>query len=205
MSFLGLAAYLAVGLYAVEKPTGKVWENIAALAPPRFKGGDGDFGPTLEHGGIKYALDLKRAIEYAARKNKPLFLDFTGVNCPNCRKMEAGPLSQPEITTRLKEFVCVQVYADKVPHINDAAEATRLLEFNIDLQTNWFGEVSLPSYAVIPPDPNIAKRKDSESLLSVAIGYDPDQVKFARFLDEGMHRWQQVAAKRLGDRALGKR
>ena len=38
MSFLGLAAYLAVGLYAVNEPSGKVWENILAFAaPPSFR------------------------------------------------------------------------------------------------------------------------------------------------------------------------
>ena len=46
----------------------------------------------------------------------------------NCRKMEAGPMSQPAVVERLRKFVCVQVYADRVPHIIDSAEAKRLLE-----------------------------------------------------------------------------
>ena len=37
MTFFGLSAYLAVGLFATTKPTGKIWENIQAFAPPRFE------------------------------------------------------------------------------------------------------------------------------------------------------------------------
>jgi thiol:disulfide interchange protein len=205
MSFLGLAAYLGVGLYSSEKPTGKVWENIAAFAPPRFKGGNEQFGPALDHGGIKYALDFQRAVEYAAKVNKPLFIDFTGVNCVNCRKMENGPLSQPVVTDRLKNFVCVQVYADKVPHIPDPAEAERLLDFNIELQTRWFGDTTLPSYAVVPADLELAKRKIGESLLSHSIGYNPDEEQFARFLDDGMKRWNALQANRGAGRVVGAR
>ncbi|MSR60402.1 MAG: thioredoxin family protein, partial [Planctomycetaceae bacterium] len=205
MSFLGLAAYLAVGLYSAEKPNGKVWENIAAFAPPKFKGGNEQFGPSLEHGGVKYALDFQRAVEYAAKHNKPLFLDFTGVNCVNCRKMEAGPLSQPAVTERLKNFVCVQVYADRVPHIADYAESERLLEQNLKLQTNWFGDTALPSYAVIPADPGLATRKNRENLLSLLVGYDPDEQHFAEFLDTGLDRWKQYQADRGTGRVVGKR
>lgn len=204
MSFLGLAAYLAVGLYAVDKPSGKVWENILAFAPPRFSSSNESFGPAIEHGGIKYALDYQRAIEYAAKQNKPVFIDFTGVNCANCRKMEKGPLSQPEITNRLKNFVCVQVFADRVPVIADDAEAERLLAANLKLQ-EWFGDNSLPSYAVIPADPNIALVPAAEKLLSATVGYNPDEEEFARFLDDGLSRWKQWLAHQGGNRMVGKR
>lgn len=206
LSFFGLAAYLAVGLYATEKPTGKVWENIAAFAPPKFKGGETQFGPVLDHGGILYALDFEKALDFAARRNKPVFLDFTGVNCTNCRLMEKGPLSQPEITTRLKEFVCVQVYADSVPTIADRKEARRLRDFNVELQTRLLGKVELPSYAVIPPDPRFAQAKAGANLLAKKTeGYDPNGARFAQFLDEGMTRWQKLQARRPGEQAVGLR
>lgn len=204
MTFLGLAGYLAVGLYSADKPTGKVWENILAFAPPKFNSSNEAFGPSIEHGGIKYALDYRRAIEYAAKQNKPVFIDFTGVNCANCRKMEKGPLSQPLITERLKGFVCVQVYADAIPVIADRSERARLLRENLKLQT-WFGDASLPSYVVIPADPDVAAHDVEAEVLSATIGYSPDEALFAQFLDVGLSRWKQRIAKQNGDRVVGSR
>jgi thiol:disulfide interchange protein len=195
MSFLGLAGYLGVGLYSAEKPTGKVWENIAAFAPPKFEGGNESYGPVIEHGGIKYALDYQRAIEFAARQNRPVFLDFTGVNCINCRKMEQTVLSSPEIIDRLKRFVCIQVFADQVPHVPDPAERERLLESNIRLQ-EWFGDASLPSYAVVPADKELTA--DEGNILSSVTGYSPDEQRFAKFLDDGLARWEQKIAQKNG-------
>lgn len=205
MTFLGLAAYLAVGLYSTEKPTGSLYGLIEATAPPKFKGGNEQFGPALEHGGVKYALDFEKAVDYAAKNNKPLLLDFTGVNCVNCRKMEAGPLSQPAVTARLKNFVCVQVYADRVPHIADQAERRRLLAKNHVLQSTWFGELTLPSYAVIPADPNLVARKNPGDLLSLLVGYDESVERFTNFLDTGYGRWKQLEARQQGNRVVGKR
>src|SRR5262249_33263239 len=136
MIFLGLALYMGVGLYSAEKPEGNVWKYIEAFANPTFKGGTDPTGPYLKHGELKYALDFERALEFAISENKPLFLDFTGVNCVNCRKMEKGPMSQPPIEERLSRFVRIQLFTDAVP-IFDRTEAERLREFNVRLQEGW--------------------------------------------------------------------
>src|SRR5262249_54054244 len=134
-----------------------------------------------------------------------LFLDFTGVNCPNCRKMERGPLSQQAVLDRLRSFVCVRIYADRVPTISDTTEEERLLEQNLVLQPSWVGDVSLPSYAVVPADPQLAARDERENLLSLLIGYDPDVQHFTNFLDTGYGRWKQLEAQRQGNRVVGQR
>jgi thiol:disulfide interchange protein DsbD len=203
LSFLGLAAYLAVGLYGPVKPSGKVWENILAFAPPRFDGqSDSRLGPVLVHGGVKYALDFQRAMSLAAEENKPVFLDFTGVNCTNCRKMEQGPLSNPSVTEKLKRMICVQVYCDQVPHVSDPGERARLLRQNLALQ-EWFGDTSLPSYAVVEADTALMSRPPDTVLLSDTTGYDPDVEAFSRFLEAGIARWNQTA--RAGGKMLSRR
>ena len=50
MSFLGLASYLGVGLFATEKPQGMVWRYVEAFANPNFEGGSDRLGPSLKHG-----------------------------------------------------------------------------------------------------------------------------------------------------------
>lgn len=202
MSFMGLASYLAVGLFSAEKPNGLVWKYVKAYATPTFKGGTDPTGWYLQHGDLKYALDLKKALEFAIAENKPLFLDFTGVNCANCRYMEDGPMSQPQIEQRLARFVRVQLYTDAaVPTIPDRDEAERLRESNARLQEDWFGDVSLPSYVVIPPDPSVLK--DPSKILSRLEG-KKDEATFAQFLDRGWTGWQKFEATR-GGRVVGRR
>jgi thiol:disulfide interchange protein DsbD len=196
MSFLGLASYLGVGLFSAEKPQGVVWKYVAAFATPTFKGGSDQLGPYVEHRELKYALDLQRALEFAIAENKPLFIDFTGNNCANCRFMENGPMSAPHIEKKLAEFVRVQLYTDgPVPTIADLHEAERLRDFNAQLQENWFGDVSLPSYVIVPPD--AAVLKDTSRILSRLPG-KTDEATFAQFLDEGLEGWKKLQAQKAG-------
>jgi thiol:disulfide interchange protein DsbD len=196
IAFCGLAGYLAVGLFAPEKPTGKLWANIVAFAPQRLHVGEPmgrgaeieiaaaarPAGPVLYHGGLSYALDFNSAREFAKATNRPLFLDFTGVNCANCRYMEKGAMSRPEIVERLRKLVRVQLYADNVPTVTDPELAEMLLEKNRKLQEDWFGSVTLPSYAIVLPD--------GETVLSKYEGAERVNGEFAKFLDDGFAKWE---------------
>ncbi len=186
MTFLGFAGYLAVGVFAPKEPTGKVWEQIVAFAPPRFDGGVDDIGPFLEHDGLRFALDVDRAFEVAANKRQPMFLDFTGVNCVNCRLME-DRMGQPHNRERLQNFLRVQLYTDNVPEISDRVLVKRLLERNRDLQEDWFGDVTLPSYAVVA--------SDGKTILASFKGLETEEGQFAEFLDRGLKKWREVSAR----------
>jgi len=193
MSFLGLGGYLAVGLFAAEKPHGRLWEKIAAFAPPVFEGGMDETGPYLvgKHDGLKYLLDFDRAIAHAKKANQPVFLDFTGVNCINCRLMEKR-MAQPRNHERLKDLVRIQLYTDEIPKVDDPKLAERLLELNRERQEAWFGDTTLPAYAVVTPD--------GQQILARFSGLEQREGDFARFLDEGLTRWQQQA--QMGDASL---
>ena len=191
MNFMGFALYLGVGLFGAEKPQGAIWKTVESLANSTFDVGVDPTGPYRMHGKLKYALDFKRALDFAIREKKPLFLDFTGVNCANCRKMEKGPMSQPDIEAKLGRFVRIQLFTDTVP-IANRTEAERLKDFNVNLQQGWFGDIALPSYVVIPPDPKVLT--DPSKILSRLKGYDPDQSVFSEFLDRGWKGWQAVQA-----------
>jgi thiol:disulfide interchange protein len=78
-----------------------------------------------ELGEVKYAdkfhlphnlqgfYDYKQALAYSKKVNKPIFIDFTGHGCVNCREMEANVWSDPEVLKRLKnDYVVVALYAD---------------------------------------------------------------------------------------------
>lgn len=65
-----------------------------------------------KYGMVTY-FDLDEAKAASKLLKKPLMLDFTGINCINCRKMEGQVWSDPEVMKMLKEdFVIVSLYCD---------------------------------------------------------------------------------------------
>ncbi|MBQ2133690.1 MAG: thioredoxin family protein, partial [Bacteroidales bacterium] len=63
--------------------------------------------------GIPGFFDLQEALEYSKEVNKPVFIDFTGAACVNCREMESRVFSDPAINSLLNnKFVFVSIYGD---------------------------------------------------------------------------------------------
>lgn len=57
--------------------------------------------------------DYDKALAYAKKVNKPLFVDFTGHNCVNCRKMEQSVWGEPGVIEVLRDqVVVVSLYVD---------------------------------------------------------------------------------------------
>ena len=185
LTFLGFGTYIGMGVFGTQKPTGIVWEQIEAFAPPVFNASEQEgLGPVLEHDGLEYALDFDRALKYAKQTDLPLFLDFTGVNCVNCRKMENSVLSRAENHKLLEKFVRVQLYVDTdtIPGISSREESIRIRERNLELQSEWFGDVSLPAYAVVSAD--------GQDVVKSLSGYQPGHGVFTNFLQAGMDQWK---------------
>ena len=158
MGFLILGGLFVVGLTNPERESW-VLDQLVAFAPARLDNED-------------FELDLDRGIKDAMKANKPLFIDFTGVNCVNCRLMEKR-MAKLHNSKRLKRCVLVQLYTDKVPKVA-ADEAKRILEKNIALQKGWFGDVTLPAYVVATPD--------GKTILSTYLGLEkPHRVNSQNF------------------------
>ncbi|MEO2016418.1 MAG: cytochrome c biogenesis protein CcdA [Fuerstiella sp.] len=184
ISFLVLAAYISMGLFAADEPEGKVWKNLAAFASPQIELSEEEGGYFVEHDGLKYSLDFDSAVKTASESNRPMFLDFTGVNCPNCRLMEKGVMATAPVHSIIKDLVRVQLYVDYVPGVkSDPVEHERVLGRNRSLQENWFGTVTIPAYVIATPD--------GQEILSMFKGLDSDGVEFQQFLEAGLQRWQE--------------
>ena len=54
-------------------------------------------------------------MSWPPKEKRPILIDFTGVNCANCRLMEQRVLPRPEVVNLLKQFVTIQLYTDYVP------------------------------------------------------------------------------------------
>jgi thiol:disulfide interchange protein DsbD len=62
---------------------------------------------------IKVFYDWDEGLKYAQSVNKPLFVDFTGKACANCRKMEEKVWGEPGIIDVLRnDVVIVSLYVD---------------------------------------------------------------------------------------------
>lgn len=94
------------------------------------------------HGGLVWLNNLDEAKKIAAREGKPIFIDFTGFACVNCRLMEKDVFPRPDVVEQFKKFVLVQLYTDRKtePYITNQ---------NI-LKT--YGTVANPLYVLLKSD-----------------------------------------------------
>jgi len=142
--------------------------------------------------GMTTYFDYAEALSVARRLKKPLMLDFTGINCVNCRKMEAEVWSDPEVMRRLKaDFVIVSLYVDvqdielpEAEHYRSEALGKKVMtlgDLNADMQVTRFQANSQPYYFFLD--------NEEKRLVSEGYGYDPDISKFIRLLDEAKGRF----------------
>lgn len=139
----------------------------------------------VKYGMITY-FDYDEALAVARKLNKPLMLDFTGVNCVNCREMEGRVWSDPEVMKRLKDnFVIASLYVDVhnvyIPkedqYYSEALQKTvkTLGERNADYQISTYGANTQPYYFFLD--------KDEKRINKEGYGYDPNIEKFKNMLD----------------------
>ena len=104
-------------------------------------------------------FDYDQALACAKKQNKPLFIDFAGHFCSNCKLMDANVISDPRIIKILKEdFVIVELYTNdktELPQAEwftstfDGNKKTTLGEKNKDIQVGKFHINGLPYYVAI--------------------------------------------------------
>jgi thiol:disulfide interchange protein DsbD len=140
----------------------------------------------LPHGLHGY-FDYDQALKVSKELKKPIFVDFTGHGCTNCREMENRVWSDPEVLKRLREnFVLLALYVDdkviEMPkeewYTNKSGKEIKLLgKKNAEIQTEKFGTNSQPYYVIL----------DSEGNLLVSPrAYDLNIEAFKKFLDSGV-------------------
>jgi len=140
----------------------------------------------LPHG-INGYFDYEQGMNCAKEQNKPVFIDFTGHGCVNCRRVEDGVWSNPEILKLLKEeFVVVSLYIDEhtiklekenqyTSVFDGKKQIVTLGQKNADIQKSWFNKLSQPYYVTFD---------SKKELLSIPIAYDKasEVTEFKKFL-----------------------
>lgn len=101
--------------------------------------------------------DLATALEQATKEKKPVFIDFTGVTCVNCKINEKNVFPKPEVKDLFAKYVRVQIYTDTVPEefykkAPEEADREKHAETNLKFMKSIFGTEQLPYYAIVKPD-----------------------------------------------------
>ncbi len=146
----------------------------------------------LPHGLNGY-FDYHQAVRVAKVLHKPLFIDFTGKNCGNCRKMENAVWADPSVLSILRnDYLVVALYADarslELPETEnyigaDGKRISKLYKKNLDLEFTKFGDVAQPFYVLLNPF-------TEEKLVQQSIGYESDVNKFVDYLKQGTERFK---------------
>lgn len=131
--------------------------------------------------------DYETGVAYAKKVNKPIFLDFTGMACVNCRKMEERVWSDPKILSILKsDIVLISLYVDvkeKLPKAERYTSETTGKRIRTignkwsDFQIKHYGANAQPYYVLLDHD---------EEKLNAPIGYTPDIEEYKTWLKEGI-------------------
>lgn len=176
MISLSFAIYLVPGLW------GAPLKGVSAFVPPLYTQ---DFN--LYGGVFKEYDDYEEGMKAAAAEGKPVFIDFSGYGCVNCRKMEGAVLDNPDVRTMIEDnFVVIKLMVDekkKLPVPETVTENGKnvVLETYGDrwsyLQRYKFQANAQPYYVVLDP---------SGRLLSGPFSYDENIPRFTEFLETGM-------------------
>lgn len=136
--------------------------------------------------GLQGFFDYKEALAYAKTVNKPVFIDFTGHGCVNCREMEQRVWSDPKIMSRLQnDYVLVALYVDDKTELPEADWYTSVYDRkvkksigaqNADLQITKYGNNAQPHYCLVDA---------TGKLLVAPTNYKLDVDAFAAFMDAG--------------------
>ena len=144
----------------------------------------------LPHG-LKGFFDMKEAEAYAAKVGKPIFIDFTGHGCVNCREMEARVWSDATVQQILRdEYVVVALYTDDkmtLPESDwvttDSGKVLKSLgKVNANYALTRFGVNAQPYYVL---------QGKNGAILGEPRGYDLSVEGFIKFLKKGVEEYKK--------------
>ena len=141
-------------------------------------------------------FDYRQALACSRKQNKPLFIDFTGHGCVNCREMEARVWSDPQVLKRLREkFIVTALYVDDKTDVPQNEWITSKYDGKVkksigkiyaDLQISRFNVNAQPYYVLLDTTGN---------LLTTPKAYDLNVDNFIKFLDTGLQNFQKQQKK----------
>ena len=145
----------------------------------------------LPHG-LQGYFDYDQALQCSRKLNKPIFIDFTGHGCVNCRQMEANVWSDPKVLQRLRQnFIVTALYVDDKTELPEKDWITSKYDGKVkksigkkyaDFQISRFNINAQPYYVLLDTSGN---------LLTPPKAYDLKVENFIKFLDTAIENFKQ--------------
>jgi len=145
----------------------------------------------LPHG-LEGYFDFEQGMACARELNKPVFIDFTGHGCVNCREMEANVWSDPKVLQLLRdEFIIIALYVDDKSRLpeedwvistHDGKVKNTLGKKYADFQISRFNVNAQPYYVLM--DTN-------EEMLVRPMAYNLNVNAFVDFLNNGIDEFKK--------------
>ncbi|MBR5465730.1 MAG: thioredoxin family protein [Alistipes sp.] len=199
-------------VYLIPGMWGAPLKGLSGYLPPLSSqdfvlGGEGSAAPqatnATEQQGRKYSdflhlphglegfFDLEEAEAYAKEVNKPIFLDFTGHGCVNCREMEMRVWSDPRVLEILKkDYVICALYADDKKVVAESewvtTDAGKVLKSLGKINSYY----ALKTYGVNAQPYYVLQGEDGKPLVDPR-GYDLDVEAFINFLKAGVEAYHK--------------
>ena len=181
---------LAFAVYMVPGLWGAPCKAVSAFAPP-MSTQDFNLNPTIVEAEYN---DYDAGMAAARAQGKPVFIDFTGFGCVNCRKMEASVWNDARVADILKkDYVLISLYVDdKTPLqepmvVTDAQGQQKTLRTVgakwSYLQSHKFGANAQPFYVAL--DPATGKP------LTGSRGFSEDIPAYLDFLNQGLKNYRK--------------
>ena len=184
---MGGLVSLAFAIYMVPGLWGAPCKAVSAFAPPI---NTQDFNLNTKVVEAHYT-DYEQGMAAARQQGKPVFVDFTGFGCVNCRKMEAAVWTDPRVADRLtKDYILISLFVDDKTPLAEPYEVTdeqgnkkQLRTVGAKwsyLQSHKFGANAQPFYVLL----------DNEGHpLCGSRAYNEDVPAFLDFLNTGIQRY----------------
>ena len=184
MMSLAFAVYMVPGLW------GAPCKAVSAFAPP-MNTQDFNLNPTIVEAEYK---DYDAGMAAARAQGKPVFIDFTGFGCVNCRKMEAAVWTDARVADKLKnDYVLISLYVDDKTPLQEPMIVTdeqgqqktlRTVGAKWSyLQSHKFGANAQPFYVAL--DPVTGKP------LTGSYAFNEDIPAYLDFLNQGLKNYKK--------------
>ena len=190
LCIMGGLMSLAFAVYMVPGLWGAPCKAVSAFAPP-ISTQDFNLNPTIVEAEYK---DYDAGMAAARAQGKPVFIDFTGFGCVNCRKMEAAVWTDARVADKLKnDYVLISLYVDDKTPLQEPMIVTdeqgqqktlRTVGAKWSyLQSHKFGANAQPFYVAL--DPVTGKP------LTGSYAFNEDIPAYLDFLNQGLKNYKK--------------
>ena len=190
---------LAFAMYMVPGLWGAPLRAISAFAPPMSTQDwvmtpgaapathatvpTGEYKTMTNHDGQITFTDYDEGMAYAKENNMPVFLDFNGFGCVNCRKMEAAVLSKPEVAAHMHKYVLISLIVDDKTKLAEPIEVEENGK-KVTLKTigDKWSHMQRANYQSNAQPYYVQLDADGNRIVEDSYAYDEDIQKFLEWL-----------------------